>query len=59
MAKVSWVDDTQFIVKLNLTEMQKVRDLQHGSTEVYSDVVEKIIERGLIELTGEVPENRS
>jgi len=59
MAKVSWVDNTQFIVKLNLTEMQKVRDLQLGSTEVYSDVVEKIIERGLIELTGELPENRS
>lgn len=59
MTKVTWISNTRYIIKLSLNELQKVRDLQHGADELYSDVLEKIIERGLIELTGDLPENRS
>jgi len=59
MAKAYWIGDTKYVVELTLTETQQVRDLQHGPSETYSDVIEKIIERGLIELTGDLPENRS
>ena len=59
MIQVFWIDGNAYVVKLDLDSLQKVRDLQHGPIQIYSDVIEKIIERGLIELTGELPENGS
>lgn len=59
MMQVFWIVDNVYVIKLKAEGLQKVKDLQHGPVQTYSAVLKEVIERGLIELAGELPENRS
>ena len=59
MAIISWTGGYRYQVELEDNEYKQLQNLYKNSDFSRVETLRRVIERGLIELTGELPENRS
>lgn len=59
MIKVEYIRGRSFLIALDDNDLVQLRRIQIVKKVRFSEAMRNVIERGFIELTGELPENRS